>query len=330
MKELNRKFNNMNKEIIESIWNKVIPSGEGEFEYKLLSKESIPQLNIGFDKKSQKCLILELPFDFDKPFQQFEKENLSLKYFKKEKCLCIILNDDFFKDLFDDLILSIYSKISKISNPEEYSELFTRHFFKWSAFFENKKTDGLTRDQVKGLIGELIYLKNLLLNRQLSIDDILHSWRGPYDEGHDFVFEFTDYEIKTIETTKNSVRISSEFQLESEKGKELELVVIFVNQDNENGLSLKSLIDEIKLIVLDRFGDNSIFINSLAQKGLIIGDLDQYEIYRYTPIEEISYDSSKENFPKLIRSSIPEEINKLNYNIRLNLIEEFIIQKKQF
>jgi hypothetical protein len=320
----------MNKEIIENIWNKIIPSGEGEFEYKLLSKESIPQLNIGYNKKSQRCLILELPFDFDKPFQQFEKENLSLKYFKKEKCLCIILNDDFFKDLFDDLILSIYSKIYNISNTEEYSELFIRHFFKWSAFFENKKTDGLTRDQIKGLIGELIYLKNLLLNSELIVDDILLSWRGPYDEGHDFVFEFTDYEIKTIESSKNNVRISSEFQLESEKGKELLLVVIFVNTDIENGLSLKSLINDIKTIVLDKLGDNSIFINALAQKGLTIGDLDQYEIYRYTPTEEISYDSNRESFPKLIRSSIPEEINKLNYNIRLNLIEEFIINKKQF
>jgi hypothetical protein len=320
----------MNKEIIENIWNTIIPSGEGEFEYKLLSKESIPQLNIGFNKKSQRCLILELPLDFDKPFQQFEKENLSLKYFKKEKCLCIILNDDFFKDLFNDLILSIYSKIYNISNTEEYSELFTRHFFKWSAFFENKKTDGLTRDQVKGLIGELFYLKNLILNSELNVDELLISWRGPYDEGHDFVLEFTDYEIKTIERSKNNVRISSEFQLESEKGKELELVVILVNIDNENGLSLKSLINDIKKNVLDKLGDNSIFINALAQKGLSIGDLEQYEIYRYTPVEEISYDSKRENFPKLIRSSIPEEINKLNYNIRLNLIEEFIINKKKF
>lgn len=320
----------MNKEIIENIWNKIIPIGKGEFEYKLLSKESIPQLNIGFNKKNQRCLILELPFDFDKPFQQFEKENLSLKYFKKEKCLCIILNDNFFKDLFDDLILSIYSKIYNISNTEEYSELFTRHFFKWSAFFENKKTDGLTRDQVKGLIGELLYLKNLLLSSEVNVDELLISWRGPYDEGHDFVFEFIDYEIKTIESSKNSVRISSEFQLESEKGKELELVVIFVNPDNENGSSLKSLVNDIKIIVINKLGDNSIFINALAQKGLTIGYLDQYEIYRYSPIEEISYDSDREDFPKLIRSSIPEEINKLNYNIRLNLLEKFIINKKQF
>jgi hypothetical protein len=320
----------MNKEIIENIWSKIIPSGNGEFEYKLLSKQSIPQLNIGFNKKNQRCLILELPFDFDKPFQQFEKENLSLNYFKKEKCLCIILNDDFFKDLFDDLILSIYSKIYKNSITEEYSELFTRHFFKWSAFFENKKTECLSIEQVKGLIGELFYLKNLILNSELPVDELLLSWRGPYDEGHDFVFKFKDCEIKTIESSKINIRISSEFQLESEKGKVLELVVIFVNKDLENGLTLKSLINEIKTIVLVKLGDNSIFINALAQKGLSIWELEQYEIYRYTPIEEISYDSTRENFPKLIRSSIPEEINKLNYNIRLNQIEEFIINKKQF
>ena len=64
-------------------------------------------------------------------------------------------------------------------------------------------------------------MKNLLLNSELIVDDILLSWRGPYDEGHDFVFEFRDYELKTIESSKNNVRISSEFQLESEKGKEL-------------------------------------------------------------------------------------------------------------
>lgn len=320
----------MNKEKIEKIWLDIIHSGKGEFEYQLLSKKSTPQLNIGFNRNDQRCLILELPMQFEKSFQQFEKENLSLKYFTKERCLCIILNDDFFKDLFDDLILSIFNKINSISNAEEYSELFTRHFFKWSAFFQNKRNEELNKDQIKGVIGELIFLKNLLLNSKLNIDDILLSWRGPFDEGHDFVFEFTDYEIKTVESSKNNVSISSEFQLECEKGKELELVLIFVNPDNENGLSIKSLINSIKTIVLDKLGDNSIFINTLAQKGLTIGNLEQYEIYRYNPIEEITYDTTLENFPKLIRSSIPEEINKLRYNIRINLIEEFIINKKKF
>lgn len=320
----------MNKERIEKIWVDIIHSGKGEFEYQLLSKQTIPQLNIGYNKKEQRCLILELPLKFDKAFQQFEKENLSLKYFSKERCLCIELNDEYFKDLFDDLILSIYHKIFNISNPEEYSELFTRHFFKWSSFFVNKRNNGLTKDDVKGLIGELIYLKNLLKDSKLDVDDVLNSWRGPYDNGHDFIFDFADFEIKTIEKTKNNVRISSEFQLDSEKGKKIELVVISVEFDIDNGISLKSITNEIKSIVLDKLGDNSIFITALSQKGLTIGDLERYEIHRFKPTIEISYDSSNDAFPKLIKSQLPKQINKLKYNIRLNLIEEFIINKKYY
>jgi hypothetical protein len=320
----------MNKEKIEKIWVDIIHSGKGEFEYQLLSKQTIPQLNIGYNKKEQRCLILELPLRFDKAFQQFEKENLSLKYFSKERCLCIVLNDEYFKDLFDDLILSIYHKIFNISNPEEYSELFTRHFFKWSSFFVNKRNEGLSKDDVKGLIGELLYLKNLLIDSNLDVDDVLLSWRGPYDDGQDFIFDFTDFEIKTIEKTKNNVRISSEFQLDSEKGKKIELVVISVEFDINNGISLKSITNEIKSIVLDKLGDNSIFITALSQKGLTIGDLERYDIYRFNPVLETSYDSSNDTFPKLIKSQLPEQINKLKYNIRLNLIEEFIINKKHY
>ena len=253
-----------------------------------------------------------------------------MKFFSKERCLCIVLNDDYFKDLFDDLILSIYNKIFNISDIEEYSELFIKHFFKWSSFFINKKNDGLTKDDVKGLIGELIYLKNLLIDTTLNVDDVLLSWRGPYDDGHDFVFDFTDFEIKTIEKTKNNVRISSEFQLDSEKGKKIELVVISVEFDIDNGISLKSITNEIKSLVLDKFGDISIFITALSQKGLIVGDLERYDIYRFTPVLETTYDSSNDTFPKLIKSQLPEQINKLKYNIRLNLIEEFIIDKKNY
>ena len=91
------------------------------------------------------------------------------------------------------LFLSIYNKIFNISDPDEYSDLFIKHFFKWSSFFLNKRNEGLTKDEVKGLIGELIYLKNLLLDTTLNVDDVLLSWRGPYDDGHDFVFDFIGF-----------------------------------------------------------------------------------------------------------------------------------------
>ena len=107
-------------------------------------------------------------------------------------------------------------------------------------------------------------------------------------------------------------------------------MVISVEFDIDNGISLKSITNDIKSIVLDKLGDNSIFITALSQKGLTIGDLEQYEIYRFNPVLETTYDSSNDAFPKLIKSKLPEQLNKLNYNIRLNLIEEYIINKKHY
>ena len=314
---------------IQSIWNTLTHSGQGEFEYQLISQETIPFLNIGYNSIGQRCLILELPRSFDKAFREIEKQNLSLNFFPLEKCLCILLNDDYFNDLFDELILSVYSKIYQISSPEKYSQEFINHFIKWNAFFENKEFGILSPQEVKGLYGELVYLKELLLSPDMDVDEILRSWKGPYNEVHDFIFDFKDFEVKTVSDTENYVRVSSEFQLECQNGKELFLSVITIS-NNDDGKNIKDLINEIRIINYDKCGDNSIFLNALLQKGISIYNMDVYDQFRYKLVNLICYDCNKENFPKLISGKIPKEICKVTYNLQLNLIDSFITFRKEF
>ena len=319
----------INKEHIQSIWNSLTHSGQGEFEYQLISRETIPFLNIGYNNLNQRCLILELPQIFNKSFNEIEKENLSLKFFPGEKCLCIILNDDYFKDLFDDLILSVYCKIYQVSNPEEYSGMFIKHFTKWSAFFENKKYGILSPQAIKGLFGELTYLKELLISANIGVNDILQSWRGPYDNVHDFMSDFKDTEIKTISNTENYVKISSEFQLECPQGKELFLSVITVSCD-QTGKNIKDLINEIRDMNYNNGGDCSIFLKALLQKGITLSNMDEYDQLRFITVSLISYDCNKVNFPKFTSEEIPEEICKVTYHLQLNLMDNFITFKKEF
>lgn len=314
---------------IQSIWNTLTHSGQGEFEYQLISRETIPFLNIGYNSIGQRCLILELPPSFDKSFREIEKQNLSLKFFPGEKCLCILLNEDYFKDLFDDLILSVYNKIYQISSPEKYSQEFINHFIKWSAFFENKTYGALSPQEVKGLFGELVYLKELLLTPDIDVDEILRSWKGPYNEVHDFIFDFKDFEVKTVSDTENYVRVSSEFQMECQNGKELFLSVITLS-NNDNGKNIKDLINEIRIINYENGGDNSFFLNALLQKGISISNMDLYDRFRFKIVNLTCYDCNKDNFPKLISEKIPYEICKVTYNLQLNLIDNFITFKKEF
>ena len=97
-----------------------------------------------------------------------------------------------------------------------------------------------------------------------------------------------------------------------------------------NGVSIKNLIDEIKAIVLNNFGDISILLNALFQKGLTFSNLILYDCYKFQPIKESSYNCNDEKFPKLNKSNLPIEINAVKYNIRLNLIEDFIINETKY
>jgi Putative PD-(D/E)XK family member, (DUF4420) len=320
----------MNNKTIETIWESIIYSESTSFVYKRLSLEGKPSLNIGLNNLNNRCLILELPTQSKFKLPNSVKQNLSLEYYKQSNCLCIVLLDNMFNDLFNDLVLSIYNRVYDISDSEVYTKEFIHSFNKWSAFFANNNFELLNQFQVKGLFGELHFLKNNLLKKECKINDELIAWKGPYDERHDFVTSFKDYEIKTTEEDSNSINISSEFQLESEKGKELELVVLFLKSDNLIGFTIKNLIDEIKLIVLENFGDNSILLNAIHQKGLTFNNLHLYDNYKFTPIKEIIYDCVSENFPKLISTEIPTEINSVKYKIQINLIDKFILKTTNY
>lgn len=319
----------MNKDDLQQIWSKLDPSEEGVFEYKLISEHSLPSLCLGF-KGIKKALILEVPANTDiSRYKNNERENISFINLKKNKCLCIILEDSYFEDLFDDLVLSIYTKIFDISSIETYLSLFHRTFIKWSSLFAVKHNEGLTSQQLQGLIGELLYLEHQI-EGSTDANEELNSWRGPYDEGRDFVKETLDVEVKTINQASNSVKISSEFQLESAPGKSLVLAVIRLMPNTENGISLSGIIDRIKDQIIQRDGNLSIFVKALLQKGIDSYTAQNYQNQRFIPQNIEKYTCDSELFPKIVRSNSHKAINNIKYSINLTLIDDFKLSKIDF
>ena len=106
----------------ENIWDKIQNNNDGEFVYKLRSKDSIPSLNIGILKSGNRFLLLELPLKFKKQFKNCEGKYFSLKYLPYENCILIILNEESYNDIFDDFIFSFYLRVRFIESPDEYSK----------------------------------------------------------------------------------------------------------------------------------------------------------------------------------------------------------------
>lgn len=314
------------------LWAMITYSGMSEFEYtRIDTGESIPEISIGLNSKLNRCLLLELPKEHNVDFQNVVKQNLALSFFSDTGYIVLELIDSFYDNLFDDLIISIYQRIYKLDEVDEYSKIFIQMFYKWSEFFNDSKSDKLPLDIIKGLFGELFVLKSLIeSSSSFSLNDILNSWKGPYDKGHDFELENLNIEVKTKNFTKSSIKISSEYQLEPEEGKALELLVLSVEVNSTKGQSLGSLLADIKNIVINKLGDFSIVLTGLSKKNITLQNVYQYDNYLFEPIEEVVYDCIDSNFPKITKSNLPKEIDDIQYQLLLNFLGDFILRTKKY
>jgi len=296
-----------------------------------ISSECICELYLGVSKEAKRCLILALPSNKHLDFKGIQKENLSIEYFSEKNLIVLQLTDIDFSDLFDDLVLSMYHGIKSITQVDEYSNHFIQAFYRWSEFFEDKKTDLLSEEVIKGIIGELMVLKLLITEpARPEINFLLKAWTGLYDKGNDFELETKNLEVKTKSPSGVDVKITSEFQLEVSPGKGLELFVVSMQSDFTVGIHIRDLILEIKKLVQESSGDNTILWKALSQKNITAKNMSQYDRYRFQPVNWISYNCADEYFPKLSRSNIPEEVSGLKYILRTNLLTPFIIEQRNF
>lgn len=317
---------------LKKLWEKLNYSGDSEFEFtRIDSGTSIPEISVGLNSLQNRCLLLELPTNHEVDFQKSIKQNLILSFFKETGYIVLELVDHNFIDLFDDLIISIYQHIYRISNVKEYSKIFIQMFYKWSEFFDDKKSERLSHDIIKGIFGELYVLGNLIEKQNSSqLNDLLFGWKGPYDKGHDFELDQKNIEVKTKEITKQSIKISSEYQLESEAMKELELLVLSVESNTEKAQSLSDLLIDIKTKIINKLGDFSIILTALAQKNITTQNIYIYDNYRFEAINEVIYNCTDKTFPKLTKSNTPLAIGTLQYTLHLSYLDEFILSKRNF
>lgn len=317
---------------LKSKWKQI--TDEGEFtDYKSLriSSECCSDIYISIDPDRRHCLILYLPKSYKIDFNPVKKEKLSIKLLRDKNYIVLTLYDPAYHDLFDMLIISLYNAIKDIPEVSIYSKTFVNTFHKWTQFFEEELLEKLSRNIVQGLFGELTVLKSLILKSTASnVNDVLVAWKGPYDHGHDFLLNDKDIEVKTKLDGKSTIRISSEHQFERTDGRDLELAVVAVDFDLVAGISIKTLVEDIKQIVENFLGDTSILLKAIRQKGLNFTNLQKYDNWRFKALNIITYDCLNSSFPKIVNSEIPPSISGVKYNINLKNLDEYITAREDF
>ena len=97
----------------------------------------------------------------------------------------------------------------------------------WQKLLQYVNKNVMSYSQQKGLLGELIFLKEAIEIR--GAEQTIMSWVGPEGADQDFIFPDTWNEIKTVSISSDDVVISSFEQLLQEKDGELTVYILAVH-----------------------------------------------------------------------------------------------------
>ena len=101
-------------------------------------------------------------------------------------------------DIFDCFCKDIIGASEAQSVADKDANIFfVNRYNKWAALFEKAPNDILSAEVVKGFIGEILVLKNILIPRLGEVPS-MQAWMGPLSAPQDFIFENSWVEVKTI------------------------------------------------------------------------------------------------------------------------------------
>ena len=231
---------------------------------------------------------------------------------------------DIFYILCEDLLQSSDSS----QNQKSMLNIVYNRLLRWQKLFRKFGKKLLSDAEQQGLIGELYFLKNHLLNT-FSDTEALSFWRGPFGEQQDFGLGNIAIEVKSKQgTSAPYIQISSMDQLDCQL-ESCFLYVVTLNSAPKSiseAFSLNKIIEDIKSSLNDS-NDIDVFENLLAEAGYM--DLPEYSEKNYLISNESVFEV-KDGFPRLQAKDIPTGVISVQYKIEIKECKPFSVTLEEF
>lgn len=220
------------------------------------------------------------------------------------------------RDLFEGLCRTLASSLEHATDSASSLAVSQAHVRRWKTFLAGR-AQRLSEEELRGLFVEIVFLSELI-ERGMPSRSAVEAWLGPERSHQDFMFGDTAVEVKSLSgAERNSVRISSEDQLES-LCDALFLRVYRLSSlvDADGARSLNELVAATQE-KLDDADAVEAFDRKLVARGyaplpdydepcLVVSDVRSYRV--------------GEDFPRLVRSRLATGILNVTYDIMLETI----------
>ena len=225
------------------------------------------------------------------------------------------------EDVFVTMCGDMISYSSSEADSKRSLACVLKRYNAWLKLLQHKNSALLSMSAQKGLIGELLYLKEKL-ESGLSPDDALAGWVGPDGADQDFVYEDGWHEIKTTGVSSSEITISSVEQMDCEQSGELIIMRVDKCAPAKVGsFTLYGLVNQIMNMITDCAGITDGFVFKLGSIGYI--DMTEYDQQSFIFSSRQTYNVAG-SFPRITRRNIPTEIVNVNYTLSVHSLSPWV------
>lgn len=238
--------------------------------------------------------------------------------------LYIYLIDNDLKDIFSLFIQNILEEIEKSVTEIEAIKTTLNVVSKWKKLFDKINFNGLTLEQQKGLIGELLFL-NTILDNEKTFANAVNCWTSAEQDfqAKDFTLGSVGVEVKFTASKQPRIKVSNERQLDAENLSDLFLILYSTEAVKDNGISLNSIVEQTRQKISTE-EERSLFNAKLQLNGYFDDDKEHYG--RMYSLKRAFVFKVTSNFPKIVKGQLPLGIYDTSYSIEISAVENFIVE----
>lgn len=305
-------------------WNLLNPSVEQPV-FQLFDNTHPLKFYIG--KTVENNLFLMLRMNCSPP-QVKSMRAIKIKYYHSQEdstwSLILTLENRNLEPMFSLLCADLitFSKKDYTTEDKTINDVLRRLSY-WRLLLEREAFNILSENEVRGLYGELLFLKKLI--DHLGLNAALKSWVGPLDAPQDFQTDDCSWEIKTIRPSARNIPISSEYQLQVCKSPIYLVVVELIEvkkTDEIDSFSINGLVENIRSFLWHDVEALDMFEAKLIHTGY--SPRSEYDDFKYRAGDILTYEVV-EGFPCISNATLAEGLCKVRYEIEISALKKYLI-----
>lgn len=301
-------------------------SHTGNNSFSRIDDTHLLDIYVGFDNNSNYCLMIILDLE---PQRLLSTKVIDVTIFTRKDnryAVNFSLLQSQYLDLFFQICEDLIEQSRKQVSQSVAQSFLIERFRKWQNLMRRSTKGLLTNQEIKGLIGELVFLRDILL-KKLPHDKALAAWTGPEKLKQDYILESTWFEIKAVSEHAESVKISSIEQLDIDRVGYLVVAKFAKTSDlDKEKITLNIIYNEL-VLVFEAKQLRTEFDNILFDFGYIDRAEYDFDMFRFI---EFNFYEVNSRFPSLRRKELPNALMQAIYDISLPSLIDFKVENISF